>query len=167
VIAADGVRGNDKDERKAALDFPARRCRPAGQRLPRPRRQPLGERAHRLGLAVGAGDRPRPTARAVALGHREARAGRIDARLDTDREHVLELEPVQPRPEARVVAVGLVGEDRRGRDPPVRCLLDQATGKLGLRLEVDRGRDLRPHPPQLIHAPLLRQVRLVQGTTLA
>jgi hypothetical protein len=54
--------------------FSARR-RPAGQRLPGLGWEALGERPHRLGLAVGSGDGARTTGRAVALRHRERRRG--------------------------------------------------------------------------------------------
>ncbi len=102
---------------------------------------------------------PWPAGRAVALRHREARAGRVDARLDTDREHVLELELEQACSEVGVVAVGPIGEDRRQRDLPARRLLDQGSGERRLRLELDRGRDLRSRPAQLVGTSLLRQIQ--------
>ena len=123
---------------KRLVDVLAGRRRAAGQRLPGARRQPLGERTHRLGLAVGAGDRARPAELPVALGHREGRLRPVDARsCARHREHVLELARVQAGAEGAVVAVGAVGKDRRRRQlparPPARRARPRAAASSGTR----------------------------------
>src|SRR5207248_11759809 len=57
-----------------------------------------------------------------------------------------------------VVAIGAIGHDRRPRDLPLGCPLDQRAGKLRLRLEDDALGDLRFPPPLPVVAPLLGQV---------
>ena len=61
--------------------------------------------------------------------------------------------------EAAVLAVGTVSEDRRRRQLPAGRLLAEAGGKLGLRLEADRVRDLRLPPSLQVVAPLMGQVK--------
>src|SRR5262249_58191078 len=114
------------DEGEAALDLLAVRSGATGKRLPGPLWQPLRERAHRLWLPVGSGDRPTPPDTAPSFRHREGRLRPIDTDLGRDGEHVLKLARMQPRPKRAVVAVGAVGEDRRVRDLPARRLLDQS-----------------------------------------
>src|SRR5262249_55442608 len=60
VVVADRMGRDDADEGEAALDLLAVRSGATGKRLPGPLWQPLRERAHRLWLPVGSGDRPTP-----------------------------------------------------------------------------------------------------------
>src|SRR5207244_289396 len=96
--------------------------------------------------------------RAVSLRHGEARLRPVNTDLRGNGEHVLELPRMQLAAKARVVAVGAVGEDRRGRDLPLGRLLAHAGGKLRLRLKADLVRDLRLAPTEIIAAPLLGQI---------
>src|SRR5207249_4147549 len=73
--------------------------------------------------------------------------------------YVLKLLLVQLGAEACVVAVGRVGEDRRGRDLPSGRLRAEVGGKRRLRLETDLLGDLRLAPPLLVVAPFLGQIQ--------
>src|SRR5439155_3769838 len=146
-VAGDGIGGGDADEGEAAGDVLACWRRPADDFLPRPRRQAFGERAHRLRLAIGAGDRRRPAGRTVPLRNDEGRLWAVDTRLRPYRRHVLELERVQITAKRGVVAVGRVSEDRRRRHLPAGRPLAEVAGELWLGLEDDALGDLRLPSP--------------------
>jgi hypothetical protein len=65
----------------------------------------------------------------------------------------------EPVAEAGIVAVGGVGQDRRGRQLPARGLLTEIASKLRLRPEDDLVRDLRLAAARQVVAPLLWQVQ--------
>src|SRR5712691_9421706 len=83
---------------------------------------------------------------------------RVNARTLGDRDDVLEPVRVEARVEGGVVAVGLIGEDRRAGDLPARRPLRQRRRERRLRPEGNLLRDLRLPPPLLVGAPLLGQI---------